>query len=113
MGFGDFFGGIGKAIKSSFGKIGSVFNAGFNDVKKIGHEVFNLGKNFVNGAVQETNHLIDGIENTVKFAIDKGTGVANNAINVTGSSLVGVSSNLALPLAAVGGVLAFVFLTKK
>lgn len=112
MGLGDFFNGLGNSFKQGISKIGGVFNGGFNEVKKFGQSAYKVASNIVGGAIQETNHLIDGVENTIKFAIDRGTGVANNAIHTAGTSLVGVSSNLSLPLLLLGAAVGGVFLLK-
>ena len=77
-------------------------------------------KNFIHdaGAVTKPLHkdvqsLVKGANHDLNKVIDKQSGLANNLINTTGSTLDSLGSSLMLPLLLIGGGLVVFMVMKK
>ena len=75
--------------------------------------VYGDAKGAIGKAYDGAIHIIDTGAGLAKSEINAISGVANNLVTTTGSSLNSVASSLSLPLLIGAGVLGAIFLLKK
>ena len=113
MGLGDFFSGFGKAIKGAWNNVTSFVSSAAGKIVSGGKELLDTAKGAAITVYNDAKSLVKGIGGTVTYAIDKGTGVAQNAFNTLGSTISSVGSSLSTPLAIGALGLGAFFLLKK
>ncbi len=115
MGFMDFMSGIGRALDPTKNGFGAKFNEITNNVTKGIGSGFTSAKGILGSGIdtigRKGNELIDTIGKVGAWAgntvagfdnrlLDSATGLGNKALDIPGT----LSSNLAMPIAIVGGL---------